>query len=375
MEQSNQAQAEKIPGTIVNITQVGNYPTFVLRWLVTFARLPERIDIRYGVRLFRVQYWTTRFDGVPTIASGLVAIPRGVPLRGVVSYQHGTNPTRAEAPSKPTLGEGMLCSALFAGGGYLLVAPDYVGLGKSEETHPYMHTTSTVAAVMDLLKAARALTDRENIAWSSQLFLWGFSQGGHASVMVHRALEALDDPAFRVIASAPVAGPYDLRRVSVPEALAGGAANHALYLGYVANAYSKIYRQPITSLLTDDSAVLIQKLFDGRHTFKQILAALPKPRDLFRSEFLEDFEGEQQHWFCRALNENQAHDWKPVAPIRMLYGDADADVSPRDSREAAKHMTDLGGNVEAVSVGHFDHVKSVYHAIPKIRHWFDTLSK
>jgi pimeloyl-ACP methyl ester carboxylesterase len=375
MEQSNQAQAGTIPGTIVSVAQVGNYPAFVLRWLIAFARLPERIEIRYGVRLFRIQYWTTGFDNVPTVASGLVAIPRGVPLRGVVSYQHGTNPTRAEAPSKPTLGEGMLCAAVFAGGGYLLVAPDYIGLGTSEEMHPYLHTTSTVAAVKDLLIAARALMDRQAIAWSSKLFLWGLSQGGHASVMVHRALEDLNDPDFRVIASAPVAGPYNLLEISIPEALTGGAVNHALYLGYVSNAYSKIYRQPITSLLTDDAAELVRELFDGKHTFKQILAALPKPRDLFRSDFLQDFEGEQRHWFCRALEENRGHDWKPISPVRMFYGDADVDVNPRDAREAVRHMAGLGGNVEAVSVGNFDHVQSVYQAVPKIRNWFDTLSR
>jgi Secretory lipase len=360
------------PGTLVNVKRVGLYPTFVLRWLLSSARLPEPVDIRYGIDLFRVQYWTTRFDNVPTIASGLVAVPRGLPLRGVVSYQHGTNPTRATTPSQPSLGEGVLGSAIFAGGGYLFLAADYIGLGTSTEVHPYMYSPSTVAAVVDLLKAARALTNRIHVQWSSQISLFGFSQGGHATAVVQRTLEELSDPAFRVIASAPVAGLYDLRRISIPNVLAGETTGFALYMGYLAYSYSTIYQQPLETLLTDKYAELIPRLFDGKHTGKQIEAALSTPRALFKSEFLDAYDADKPHWFLSALVENQAYDWKPVAPVRMYYGNSDLDVLPRDSLHAAEHMTSLGGDVQAVSVGDCDHVQSVYRAIPKVRTWLDT---
>jgi acetyl esterase/lipase len=360
------------PGTLVNVKRVGLYPTFVLRWLLSSARLPEPVDIRYSIDLFRVQYWTTRFDDVPTIASGLVAVPRGVPLRGVVSYQHGTNPTRATTPSQPSLGEGVLCSAIFAGGGYLFLAADYIGLGTSREVHPYMYSPSTVAAVLDLLRATRALTNRIHVQWSSQIALFGFSQGGHATAVVQRALEELGDPAFRVIASAPIAGIYDLRRISLPNVLAGKTTGFALYMGYLANAYATIYQQPLETLLTEQYAKLIPQLFDGKHTGKQIEAALSTPRALFNAEFLEAYDADKPHWFLSAIEDNQAYDWKPVAPVRMFYGEADLDVLPRDSLHAAEHMTGLGGDVRAVSVGSYDHVQSVYHAIPKVRTWLDS---
>jgi Secretory lipase len=360
------------PGTLVNVKRVGLYPTFVLRWLLSSARLPEPVDVRYGIDLFRVQYWTTRFDNIATIASGLVAVPRGVALHGVVSYQHGTNPTRSTTPSQPSLGEGVLGSAIFAGGGYLFLAADYIGLGTSTEVHPYMYSPSTIAAVLDLLKAARALTSRIKLEWSSKISLFGFSQGGHATAVVQRALEALDDPAFRVIASAPVAGLYDLRRISIPNVLAGETSGFALYLAYLANSYSTIYRQPLESLLTEKYAQLIPRLFDGKHTGKQIEAALSTPRALFNAEFLEAYDADKPHWFLSAIEENQAYDWKPVAPVRMYYGNSDVDVLPRDSLHAAEHMASLGGDVEAISVGDYDHVQSVYHAIPKVRTWLDS---
>jgi pimeloyl-ACP methyl ester carboxylesterase len=360
------------PGTLVKFKRVGLYPAFVLRWLLSSAKLPEPVGVHYNTDLFRLQYWTTRFDSVPTIASGLVAVPRGVVPRGVVSYQHGTNPTRATTPSQPSLGEGVLGSAIFAGGGYLFLAADYIGLGTSTEVHPYMYSPSTVAAVLDLLTAARALSSRLQIQWSSKISLFGFSQGGHATAVVQRALEELGDPAFRVIASAPVAGLYDLRRISIPNVLAGESSGFALYLAYLANSYSTIYRQPLESLLTKQHAKLIPQLFDGKHTGKQIEAALSTPRALFNAEFLEAYDTDQPHWFLSALEENQAYDWKPAAPVRMYYGNSDLDVLPRDSLHAAEHMTSLGGDVQAVSVGDYDHVQSVYHAIPKVRTWLDT---
>jgi dienelactone hydrolase len=120
-----------------------------------------------------------------------------------VSWQHGTTTQRSEVPSKPTPDEGVVASLVFAGHGYLLAAPDYLGLGTSEGRHPYYHAESTAASVVDLLRAARRLAEARDLAWPEPLFLTGFSQGGHASIAALRELEAAAEPGLRVTGARP----------------------------------------------------------------------------------------------------------------------------------------------------------------------------
>jgi len=55
---------------------------------------------RYGVRTFRLVYRTVSASGRPTTASGLLALPIGGPRRlTLVSFTHGTEAYRGDAPS------------------------------------------------------------------------------------------------------------------------------------------------------------------------------------------------------------------------------------------------------------------------------------
>ena len=181
--------------------------------------LPEPIAVKHGITLYRVQYRTTNYDGAQVVASGLVALPGASRLHSVVAYHHGTNAERRTAPSQSGVGEGLLIAAAAAGTGHVLVAPDYIGLGESREIHPYMCSKVTATTSIDLMRAARKLVEYLHGSWPNSLFLLGFSQGGHATLAVHRELEILHEPQFTVTASAPVAGPFYLRDVSFPQAL------------------------------------------------------------------------------------------------------------------------------------------------------------
>src|SRR4029453_12153896 len=93
--------------------------------------------------------------------------------------------------------EGVVVSLVFAGHGYLLAVPDYQGLGTSPGRHPYYHAASRAAGVVALLHAARRLAELAGYVWPEELFLAGFSQGGHATLAAMRALEAADEPGLR----------------------------------------------------------------------------------------------------------------------------------------------------------------------------------
>ena len=363
------------PGSLYSIEPVGGYPTYVLRALVWWQGLAQKLPVVNGVSLYRLRYWTSGPDGKATVASGLVALPRVARLRGVVSFQHGTASERVSAPSTPDPQNGVLAAAAFAGRGYLLVAPDYVGLGTSDATHPYLHAATEASAVIDLLHAARGVVTAAGLAWPHALLLVGFSQGGHATLATQRALEATPTEGFLVRAAAPIAGPFDLAGFSFPDALKGRAESASLYLAYLTNAYAIIYAESLSSALREPYAQKVPWLFDGMHDGASIIAALPRnPREMFRDDFLQSFANGQHNWLRDRLVENGLSDWTPRAPIRLYYGDLDLDVSPKEAALEAERLRARGGNARAVSVGAYNHDQSVLEAVPYIVKWFDELT-
>lgn len=356
-------------GTLIAVDRFAGHGALKLRIAQRIARIPKRFSVRNGVDLHRVQYWT-EFAGRPVVASGLVGVPRGVTPRTTVVWLNGTTTARKDAPSGkgPT---GLLVAGAFAGTGHLLLAPDYIGLGSSEAIHPYMHTKSTVDAVIDFL---RAVATHFGADWPRNVMLVGYSQGAHAVAAVQRALEAAPMAEVEVVAAASIAPPLDLAGVSFPWAIDGHAASHSTYLAYVAHSYAHVYGERLESVLNDDAAPLVRELFDGLHESDEIVSRLPgMPRQIFREDWLAAHLDGAPSWFRTALDENEAFRWAPRAPLRLYVGDADIDVHPDDARRGADEMRSRGGDVELVVVGDFDHATVIFEAVPLVQQWFSGL--
>lgn len=362
------------PGSVIAVERVGGHNRLVLTGLL-MAALPVRAPISDGVELLRIRYWS-QAGGQPVEASGLMAVPYrtlgGEAPRGTAMYLHGTSPDRTASPSAPGDQEGLLPAALFAGGGYILLAPDYFGLGQSRAAPAYIHAQATAAAARDLVIAARSVAGAMKLPFSPDLYITGFSQGGHATAVVQRDLEAAPIPGITVKAAAAISGAFDLAGISVPYAF---KHKHSLYLAYIAASYAAQYRQPLGSVIAERYAKVLPALFDGNHSVDAISAALPAdPRDLFRPEALAGIETGKPDWFTQGLAANEAFRWAPKAPLRLYYGDRDTDVSPADSKRFHAVSTQLGGNVRLMPQGPYDHVGTALQAVPRIRVWFDELS-
>lgn len=373
--QGETEMSENQESTLVSAELLGSYPLALVQAAMNASPFAETITPLYGVDLVRLMYITTDYSGHATQVSGLMAVPQGVAPRGVVSYQRGTNPLRTEVPSAPSTSEGLLGAAVFAGTGYIYVAADYIGGGVSTEMHPYYHAESTANAVVDLLRAAHTWVAESDIAWPTPLMLTGFSQGGHATMAAHRALQTLADPRFQVAASAPVAGPTNVSEISIRFNLSGQAALNTLYIAYIAYAYSVIYQQPLNSFLREPYAELVPALFDGTHSSAEISAALPTVvEDLVQPDMLRQLLSGENNWFIEAAQANDVYDWVPDAPVRLYYGERDLDVGSEHSLFAASHMTALGADVQAISAGSTDHGQTIYAVLPDILTWFNTLA-
>jgi hypothetical protein len=175
---------------------------------------PEYRQALHDIDVYRVAYRTTipEQGNRPTVAYGLVAIPRGVSGQiPVVSYQHGTLWLKESAPSQAfswdvtstavvnyglteqelyfSAYETRLNVAAFAGQGYAVVAADYIGIGNSVENDAFFVKQSGQQACLDMLAASERLLASKSL-FRSDLFLNGWSQGGIATVAFQEALEA-----------------------------------------------------------------------------------------------------------------------------------------------------------------------------------------
>lgn len=363
-------------GSVVRVERVGWYPAIAIRALFWYASLPEPVSISAGVALYRISYWS-KASGQNVILSGLMALPTDGRVRGTVLYMHGTQEYREDSISNPTINnqESLFIASAFAGGGYLLAAPDLSGLGVSHAPQPYFLNAPTIEQSLDFLRAVRTAAKDMGREWNPSLYIFGFSQGAHNAAVIQRELERRNDPAWRVRAGAGIAGPYAMADIELPFLMTGVVKGASGYLTNLALSYSAYYRQPLESVMKPDMASRARQLFDGDHPVDELLSGMPRnPRELFTPEFLDAFDNKKPNWFIAALHENESSAWAPSAPFRAYFGDKDIDATPRNTAFFVQETTRRGGHVEAIDVGPQDHTGTAFHAVPRIRNWFDELS-
>jgi predicted dienelactone hydrolase len=171
-----------------------------------------------GVDFYYLEFWTLGGAGETTESSGALMVPTGgagcTGPRPVVLYAHGTNTNKAlniADITNATNTEGVLIAAMFAAQGYIVVAPNYAGYDISTlGYHPFLNATQQSGEMMNILSAARtALPKTQSAATSDngQLFITGYSEGGHVAMATERAMEKAG---ATVTAAAPLSGPYAL---------------------------------------------------------------------------------------------------------------------------------------------------------------------
>ncbi|MBK9138127.1 MAG: hypothetical protein IPM17_05095 [Verrucomicrobia bacterium] len=351
-----------------------------LSFIFLFAGVP--LTPQFDVAVRRIQYETVGPWGGRTLASGLLLLPVGAtrPLPLVV-YQHGTLARKADAPSAQASQERYI-GAAYASTGYAAVLPDYLGLGDSPGFHPYHHAVTEATAGVDLLRAARAYCAAQGIALNGQLFLTGYSQGGHAAAALQRELEEFHADEFLVTAAAPMAGAYDLSGTTADEMLSGRPQPNPYYLAYLLAAYQDVYRlaPSFAELLRAPYNVTLPPLLDGQHGGSEINAVLPQapapPTDIIKPEYLAAFRADPDHPLRRALRDNDLVHWTPKAPVRLYHCSGDRDVPPQNSAVAHAAFVSRGADATLWDPRPgADHGDCVLPAMLAAKVWFDSLKE
>jgi pimeloyl-ACP methyl ester carboxylesterase len=266
----------------------------------------------------------------------------------------------------------------FATSGYAAVLPDYLGLGDSPGLHPYHHARSEATAGVDMLRAARTFCASNGFSLNNELFLCGYSQGGHATMALLRELETFHTNEFTVTACAPMAGAYDLSGVTTSNFLSGAIAPNPYYFLYLLAAYQSVYHlaPSLADLLASPYDTNLPALLAQNPTGDQLNAALPgDPVKILKPEYLADLLSNPRHPLRLALQENDLYRWRPRSPLRLYHCAADQDVIFANSQVALASFQSLGATqVELIDpVPTADHGGCSEPSLMLAKTWFDSL--
>jgi acetyl esterase/lipase len=180
-------------------------------------------NLTCGVDFYYLTFWTVGGAGEITKSSGALMVPTGAAPacsgpRPIVLYAHATETDKAfniADVTNPSNNEGPVVAAMFAAQGYIVVAPNYAGYDISTlGYHPYLNATQQSGEMIDSLAAARAAlpnTFTPATSDNGQLFVMGYSAGGHVAMATLRAMQAAGTA---VTAAAGMSGPYALEAFS-----------------------------------------------------------------------------------------------------------------------------------------------------------------
>ena len=300
------------------------------------------IFIQFGARYYRITYTTTGLQGQPDTVSGLLAVPDNPnKVYPRIVYQHGTSGSKLDVPSF-NYGQGLEGSVglLLAGMGYVALLPDYLGLGVSDGFHPYVHAASEAQVAIDMLHAAAAFTAQNDVHTNSQLFITGYSQGGHAAMALHREIDRNWSDEFTVTASAPLSGPYSISGVMRNLILTDKIYYYPAYLPNTILSYQTVYGNifdQISDVFKPKYASTIQLYYENKISLTDLNINLfslltlnegeCRPFRMLQDSVVQAVLNDPAHPMNLALKDNDVYnDWTPQAPMRLFYCTADDQV-------------------------------------------------
>lgn len=341
---------------------------------------PPGIDYDVTLKPFR---YLTQDRGAPIEATGLVGFPQDFdtaePLPTLLVL-HGTTGFMDDcAPSADTASQALV--ALFASFGYVVVAPDFIGLKGSGEPsadlHPYLVGQATAIASLDSVRALGKMApdERGGYCLSDEVMVVGGSQGGHAALWVDRLAPyyARELDLLGAVATVP---PADLigQMERALNTFVNSTGNTIAFLGTAASWYGfddrldEVFAPPLD---VDIPAALGTDCSPGTGF------ADPTVEDIFQPSLYEPARlgelTEVDPWGCiTAENGLTTTSIERIAPESDSYGilsvlaEQDELVHTPIERDAFATLCEQGVDMQYLECAGADHVEATLFAVPEI---------
>ena len=281
--------------------------------------------LQSDIEVQKIVYKTT-FKSSSIQASGLVCLPKTAGNYPVLCFQNGTNTLHSEAPTENPKGDVVSMLESVASMGFIVVIPDYIGFGASAQLpHPYLHAESTTQSILDMLRAVNEFgTDVKVVAKPTKnLFVFGYSQGGWATMLLQKAIETNYSSEFHLVASSCAAGPYSIKYMND---YVSSQTDYPMpyFLAYLLNAYTTIglVSNPLSDFIQAPYAAIIPGLFDGTNSGGSINALLTtKMANFLTPEYITGFATNAKFSGLKsAFIANSVEAWNISTPMRLYHG-------------------------------------------------------
>jgi hypothetical protein len=183
------------------------------------------------------------------------------------------------------------------------------------------------------------------ITLNNDYYLLGYSQGGWATLALHKALELDFSSDFNLKGSTCGAGPYNIEQLL--ESMVD-KPNYPMpvYLAYIVNAYS-VYNQftnPVGDIFNAPYASRLSTLFTGTLTSTQINSQLTTSiNGLITPDFLSGFKTSPKFSsVITALENNSIAGWHTNKSLMLIHGGNDTSVDPISTESMYNSMINAG---------------------------------
>ena len=378
-------------GQIITYELVESWNVSEIQNIYSENAIPEYAgDINFGVKGYKVFYLTPNEKDSLVEATAAIFLPENNGFNSpILSWQHGTAVSNLGVPSAQIDNQNSL-GIIAASHGYVTLMSDYLGLGEGEGDHNYCHSKTEASAIIDLILASKDFAESQAVGIGEQVFLMGYSQGGHVTMAAVKEIEQNYANEIMLTASCPMAGPYSMSIAQTT--MLDEVYPNPGYFPYVIFSYQRVYgnlyNTPEELFMPGFESLF--ELYDGNYSMGQINDSIWaiaennyqinssefRPLDMIRTEYYNEYLNNTAHPFHLALEDNDLIDFTPQAPMQIIHCNADDNVPYENATMAYNAFIEAGANAEEITLidgGNFNHNDCATFSVISAKLWFDTM--
>jgi pimeloyl-ACP methyl ester carboxylesterase len=210
-----------------------------------------------GAAAYRVLYRSIGLHDEPIAVSGIIVVPHGAAPEGgraIVAWAHPTTGIIPRCAPSLAIFHFQQIQGLrnMLERGYIVAATDYPGLG-TVGPHPYLVGVSEGQAVLDSVRAARAIA---GAGGTNRFGVWGHSQGGQAILYAGLLAESYT-PEMTLVGVAAAAPATDLATLLDDDFKSAGGKN---ITAMTLSSWSRVYGAAITQVVEPSAIPVVDHL-------------------------------------------------------------------------------------------------------------------
>lgn len=326
-------------------------------------------DTPAGQQAWKIRYSTTDGTGNAQIVTGMVVAPReAMPRepRKVIAWTHGTWGVAEKCA--PSLSNSFFTAtpalAEMVAKGYVVVAPDYPGLGTAM-THPYLVGEDTARSVLDSVRAARGIAGASS---GTRFAVWGESQGGHAALWAGMLARSYA-PELTLVGTAAAAPPTDL----AANFKQGSDANiRAMLTAFTTYSWSRRFGAPLRPVYGRTNGAVADRLARnncielGKNPRLGTILGVSAVKRAIAGKDLSRLEP-----WGSLLRQNSVNSTMIFGPMLIAQSVADPVVAPDVTRAFAKRACRDRRPVRYIAIPGGDHGHSARDSASQTLAWID----